>query len=167
MWIVGNSLIDLAAASDSAKADLYGRSALNRYYYAAFLEARRLVVRVNPAWAKPAHSDLPQILTGKFFKVLDSHLGQLLIGGEITDEDRLKRTSNVQTAIQELADLLTMAREVRRLADYEPETLMLAKDGELSLGGTTLRAAKGWDKRVQGLLKVIYRAYVEFAIIKH
>jgi hypothetical protein len=166
MWIVGNSLKETAATEEPAKADLFGRSALNRFYYAVFLEARKLVRRVDPKWATPTHADLPLVLKGRFFEVFENHLMLLSKGGELEHGERLRRVATVRTALEELADLLTMAREVRRIADYEPETLMEIKNGELGLGGTTLPAAMRWQGRAEGLLKVVYRSYVEFAIIK-
>lgn len=168
MRVVGNELADIAVTSgDAARKNLFGRSAVNRYYYSAFLGVRALVVRVDPRWSKPNHSDLPTLLLGEFLKVLDSHLASLEKLGEISKADRAKARSRVRGVLGELANLLSKAREARRIADYEPETLMEVREGALRLKETTLESARAWERRIEMLVGVVHKEYVQFDVIKN
>ncbi|MFP3541518.1 hypothetical protein, partial [Pseudomonas sp. SIMBA_044] len=51
-----------------AIANLYGRSAFNRYYYAAYLSVREMLQSGQPDYAGASHSDLPGLLEGAVLK---------------------------------------------------------------------------------------------------
>ena len=61
LHLVGTTLSTEAKKIDGDIADAYGRSAFNRYYYAAYLTARDLLIKFNPIW-DVSHSDVPNLL---------------------------------------------------------------------------------------------------------
>jgi hypothetical protein len=166
MWVVGRSLADEAStAGDAQRQDLFGRSALNRYYYAAFLEVRSLLRAVNSRWSVMGHADMPDLLTGKFFAVFANQLAAQVRGNQLAPGDASKTRRQVRQALQALADLLRQARETRRIADYEPEIRMELRGGQLRLRETSLAAAREWERRVQFLVGTVRREYRHAAII--
>ncbi len=73
--------------------------------------------------------------------------------------------SVAKAAAWDLSSLLDSAREVRRIADYEPE-LTLTRDGTIIMLGTcTLDAAKKWTRRVDIQAGTILRIYAELGLV--
>jgi len=63
MKIVGDHLTGVAAnRADVSECDLFGRSAFNRYYYAAYLITRDMLTQLDPAWGKTSHGGIPDLL---------------------------------------------------------------------------------------------------------
>jgi hypothetical protein len=63
MRVVADRLADWAASeADADNADLFGRSAFNRYYYAAYLITREMLRKLDPKWAASGHRQIPDLL---------------------------------------------------------------------------------------------------------
>ena len=166
MKIVGDHLAKVAAASgNSTEMDLFSRSAFNRYYYSAFLLLRDVLKSIDPAWATPTHQSLPEVLKGQVLKRLKREIKRAHEAGLIPQArgDVLYRTAT--TAASELSNLLISARETRRLADYEPETLVLKQAGTMKLGQYTIDRAQNWERRVDAQAKTILKIYGELGLI--
>jgi len=166
MQIVGDKLAEIArSSSNKVEIDLFGRSAFNRYYYSAFLTVRTALRRIDSKWETPNHSDVPAMLKGKVLKKLKDEIKKsvdkhLIHAGE---GNRMCVTGN--SAINALNIMLIEAREVRRIADYDPEISLGDTGGSLKLGGTKLSAAAYWESQAEIHVRTLLRIYEDLGII--
>ena len=155
MKIVGDQLAAwaLAQAEDDNK-DLFGRSAFNRYYYAAFLSTRQMLGEFEPKWQRTAHRNIPDLLKGKLKQELKSAIDK----GILTRGKDMQVINQHNSSINALADLLEQAYKVRISADYEPEVRIQQTNKVISLSGHTLTSAEGWLGRAALYCKTIRSA---------
>jgi hypothetical protein len=166
MEIVGDELASSARASvDEHRFDLFGRSAYNRYYYAVFLNVRAVLRRIDSGWGKPAHAAIPTLLRDTLPKRLKKHIQRASRTGLISDGRGKQMYSVAASAASELSSLLDSAREVRRIADYEPELTLTRNGRVIMLGTCTLDAAKKWTRRGEIQAATILRIYAELGLI--
>jgi uncharacterized protein (UPF0332 family) len=163
---VGDHLAGVSMSADEQfKVDLFGRSAYNRYYYSAFLCARSLLKAIDPKWATPTHSDLPSILARNVLDRLRKHIAQATKTRQITEGDGQQMLHRAAVSAKELSRLLITAREIRRIADYEPETLVSRDGSQIRLGGHTIDGARKWRQRAGEQARAIVRVYEQLGII--
>ena len=166
MKIVGDHLADQAVRrSDAHEADLFGRSAFNRYYYSAFLSVRTTLKKIEPNWATPTHQGIPEVLKGQVLVRLKKTINTATKMGRISEIAGKQSYRAANKAAVELANLLTAARETRRLADYEPETPITRDADSIKLGQFTLRAASSWKARVEAQSGTILHIYEQYGLI--
>jgi hypothetical protein len=166
MKIVGDHLAKVAQQSaDRMHIDLFGRSAYNRYYYSAFLHVRSALKTIDIKWATPKHQDVPVVLRGEVLNRLKWHIKFAEANRLISRIQGKQMSRAAAIAASELSNLLVLAREIRRVADYEPEQLV-AKDGlVIKLGECTLSTAKGWPQRADTHAKTILKVYGQLGLI--
>jgi hypothetical protein len=148
MYRVGDKLVAIAiGATDNEEADLFGRSAINRYYYACFLDAREAVLHISPT-LKIRHSQLPTNLEGAVADTVRKEIRRLEreLAISSTDADSYRVTLN--RAVSSLAQTLESAYKLRVTADYEPEKKAIRDKGIVLLDGTTSTKAKDWHREV-------------------
>lgn len=135
--------------------DLFGRSAFNRYYYAAFLVARQLMLAFNPTW-KGSHSSLPSELTGGVLKKVRAAKKSAL---RIGDAQGCAICEAACSALHDLASLLRHGYSVRVIADYRPEIEILAGAGaRFKLDRTDINVADTWPGKARAYAIAIERA---------
>jgi uncharacterized protein (UPF0332 family) len=166
MRIVGEHLANEATNRGvSDERDLFGRSAFNRYYYAAFLAVRAVLRKIEPSWATPTHQGVPVVLKGDVLRRIKKQIRDSEKSGIITHSQGEQYYRAAATAALELSNLLTSARETRRIADYEPET-KISDDGKvMKLGAYSLEAAKSWENRVHAHAGTILNIYDQLGLI--
>lgn len=158
MKIVGDQLAVWALAqTEDDKKDLFGRSAFNRYYYAAFLSARQMLGELETKWKRTAHGNIPGLLRGKLKNKLKSAIDK----GILTREEGMQVIKKHNSSADDLADLLEQAYKVRISADYEPEVRIQQTNKAISLSGHTLTSAKEWPGRAASYCKAIRNAWRE------
>lgn len=142
---------------ESRDFDLFGRSAFNRYYYAAFLEVRSMLRDLNETWAEIPHADIPKLLTGQV---------RTTIKRKQRWATRLGETEAVQicirgaTSAHELAALMGEAYAVRVTADYYPEIAIVSGNrGRFQLNLVHVTTAHDWAGRARGFGQKIKRAW--------
>ena len=145
---VGHFLTDRASrVKNDDEIDAFARSAFNRYYYACYLMARKLVLEMFPNQGRITHKGYPEFLRGKALKKIkkqaDSHRKSALL----TPGQRGKLVNAAANNLVDLADLLEEGYRARVTADYEPEKTVVYADGKLVLEGKSLSTARGWPKR--------------------
>ncbi|USA40186.1 hypothetical protein [Pelagerythrobacter marinus] len=158
MEVVGNHLEAEAARREANlnEFDLFGRSAFNRYYYAAFLLAREMMRKFNPNW-RGSHQGLPDNIVTSTAKVLKEAKRRARKVGDKGLED--KCGVGVYHS-HELAELLRNAYAIRTLADYEPEQLIQRNDkGGISLGLIRISSAKHWPSQARRHIGEIEEAW--------
>jgi hypothetical protein len=166
MRIVGDHLAAVAAGKgDVNEFDLFSRSAFNRYYYSAFLSMRSILKTIDPVWATPSHQSMPEVLKGEVLQRLKRHIRNAQKSGQISLTRGSELFHTAETAASEISNLLTSARETRRLADYEPEAQVSKSGAATTLGSWTLGAASHWEERVKAQSKTILKIYADLGII--
>ncbi|MBE0561763.1 MAG: hypothetical protein IH622_13255 [Ochrobactrum anthropi] len=135
---------DLLSADDR---DVFGRSAYNRYYYAAFLRARDMMRRLNPAqWGELAHANYPEILRGSIRKELKRGKER---SQRIHDNEAVGAFSRALTAADGIANLMRDASRVRVVADYNPDIpIEFLPGGRFSLNNVDITTAHRWVGKV-------------------
>jgi hypothetical protein len=148
MKTVGDKLRDLALNAPSANdADKFGRSAFNRYYYAAFLVVRSALMNIDPGWARSPHKDLPSLLKGRIYKKTRDQALRLERARQLSPQKRAELITSIRICVEDLAQVLEAGYSARCVADYTPEEPALVRNGNLQLGGVTAATAQRWPDR--------------------
>ncbi|XHS78108.1 hypothetical protein ACFJGW_20660 [Burkholderiaceae bacterium UC74_6] len=139
-------------------ADLFGRSAFNRYYYATFLEVKGGLGALRDEWTRNiAHADLPQILRGQVKKQLAAGKRKAM---RADDYKSAGICASADSAAEDLAKLLDAGRATRVTADYHPEIPVdFASAPDFQLDTVGVQAAQTWPHRARGYLQVISNAW--------
>lgn len=150
MKVVADKLKEIALAADTDhQVDQFGRSAFNRYYYAAYLEVRKNLMEINSAWARAAHTNLPNVLTININKSAKRRAINLNKKGLLTKADMSRILQSIRIYCDELSTILQSGYEARKYADYFPEEIVTRKSDNLSLHNYTIRAAQSWPIRAE------------------
>lgn len=165
MGIVGSHLANAANEKAGMEKDSFARSAFNRYYYSAFLEIRSVLQQLNPAWSRPNHADVPELLEKAAIKQIKLEVKKAEDKGLLKRGQAESIRTRSNAAASELASLFTTAREVRRIADYEPEILVQIDGNKYTLNSYSLASAAGWKKQVSVQSKTLLKVYSELGLI--
>lgn len=146
MHRVGAALLQKAMAAHAAdEADVFGRSAFNRYYYATYLITRKMLQQLNPSWSGTAHKNIPSLLTQTVVRHVRETSRSQERQGLIKDAGSLCRW--VAQNASSLADMMKEAYEVRCIADYEPETQIQRSGKVIKLADHSTHEAENWPGR--------------------
>lgn len=144
---VGEQLTEIAVrADDTTVVDLFGRSAINRYYYACFLETRKAVRAIRPSLTI-THKQLPDDLKGTIVRTVRKEIKRKRKSGLISRSFADSSGVMVNQLVGDLAELLTKAYKLRVIADYEPEIRAYKESGHVVLGGSSTVDARDWHRR--------------------
>lgn len=156
MKIVGEKLEDIALKErDLLSKDLFGRSAFNRYYYAAFLITRKMLGELNFPWKFTPHKEIPNLLNTGVRKGVLSRLRKDAKKGLITEGQKSNLITKLNRATSDLSSLLDEAYDIRVIADYEPEVPISEEGRKLVLKEHKLTTARGWANRASAHCKEI------------
>jgi len=146
----------LSLTSDGGR-DLFGRSAFNRYYYAAFLKVQSSLRQHRPDWANHGHSKLPRILKEEVFKELKTSFE---IGRKTGDTEVKKLCSDAMSAAKNLACLLEEGYAVRVTADYRPDVAVdFISARDFKLNEIAVSQAHSWPTKAIGFVSTLERAW--------
>ena len=153
---VGVALENIALdASGTAEKDLFGRSAFNRYYYAAFLQTREMLGQFKSGWKKTPHKGIPELLKTQVKRQVSSKLKKAVKKELVSEQERSRILTKLNRATSELSNLLAEAYDIRVIADYESETLLASDGRTLTLNEYKLATANGWANRASAYCKDI------------
>lgn len=141
---VGEHLSATAKANAGAIADAYGRSAFNRYYYAAYLEVRELLGQLNADWANQSHANIPKLLEDAVLRKMKTEARKQRQVGAISDSDVERLSRQASSAASAIANTLRTAYSVRVTSDYKPEHVVSFVRGTFSLLTHTDGEARSW-----------------------
>jgi hypothetical protein len=130
------------SCKESDEIDVFGRSAFSRYYYATFWVVRSTLGAIDPKWAEPAHSVIPDILRGAVKKKITVQLKAGLLPHSQSAELRARANGSVSS----LASLLEKAYLLRVTADYKPELTAIKSGGIITFGEMKISEAANWPK---------------------
>lgn len=160
MKVVGDQLEKWARSqSESHEKDLFGRSAFNRYYYAAFLITREMLGNYKSEWKRTPHAAIPDLLEKSLPKSVLNQLNNYQKKGLMTSRDVSRLRTTLKTATSELANLLREAYEIRVIADYEPEMVITIKENAILLNHHNLSSASNWADHANSYCKTIYKVW--------
>lgn len=167
MQIVGNELERLALDNPNpVEADLLGRSAFNRYYYASFLITRRTLGIMRGSWKGTAHAEIPNLLEVGLKKPAQTQIAKLLRAGLVDKSEQSKMLSELKWIGTELAQLLKQAYDARILADYEPEIKTVREGNVILLRAYKLTTAKAWPNRAEFLCSRLLKLWREIGFVE-
>jgi hypothetical protein len=131
------------------QADVFGRSAFNRYYYATFIRTRKLFASLNPAWKQLPHKDYPAVLRGQIRKHFKDAQRK---AAKIGDNELVSACSKAASYSSELADIFLTSNTIRVVADYDPDELIkFIDDARFSLRGVKITTAHEWLSKADSL----------------
>ncbi len=165
MQYVGSELERLARINtDPNSADLLGRSAFNRYYYAAFLITRKTLGYMQPNWKGTAHAEIPNLLTTGLRKPAKAALKQQVKLGLLDKGDESRLLGDLNATGNELAQMLTLAYDARILADYEPEVKTTKNGDIIYLKNHKLTTARQWPNQAERHCVKLRRIWKEIGL---
>jgi len=129
-------------------ADAYGRTAFNRYYYAAFLSTRELLIHVERSWSQPRHNNIPTLLKKTLVERLRTDVNRLRTKGVFTDGKAKSVLNKAISSATEMASILETAYIARVTADYEPEQKVVFEASTFRLATYTEAEARHWPTRI-------------------
>ncbi len=118
MHAVGHHLRTYAHHNEVPERDAFARSAFNRYYYGCFLLVRSTLIEINVPPKDIKHGKIKDILEGEIARKLRNARRQ---AQRNEDGTLVKKIDGALRAIQPLQKLIEKARQVREVADYQPE----------------------------------------------
>lgn len=162
---VADSLTSQAVASGNADdADLFGRSAFNRYYYGVYLAVRAMLQVGHPDIQRFPHKDLPVELTGRV-RTRIMEVSRQQIRRKLLDEGQAARlTDSATTALRELAEILREGYRIRVVADYDPSARAVVHDGHVLLQDKTTDAARQWGRRADRAIGQVKRVWRQLGL---
>jgi len=165
MQIVGDELERLALSEgDHSSSDLLGRSAFNRYYYAAFLITRETIGSMKSNWKGTAHAEIPNLLEKGLRKPARAAIKRQVQSGILDSGDESRLLSDLNSSGAELAQLLKQAYDARILADYEPEIKTTRSGRVIMLKSYKLSTAKEWPGRANTICARLLRIWKEIGL---
>lgn len=148
MKCVGDKLCEWAVNTpDGSVANMFGRSSFNRYYYAAYLNVRSILLGINADWAHCSHKDLPVILTKTILNSAKKQARRLEQAGQLSAQEKASLLDTLRICTNDLGELLKTAYEIRCIADYRPEIQAVSVGKDIQLGSCNASAAKNWPDR--------------------
>lgn len=136
--------------------DLYGRTAFNRFYYAAFLTLRATLSTQIKGWPR-THASIPQFLKGQVCRSLKDGIKR---ARRSEDNELEKLCERAKSAAIELATLMELGYLVRVVADYQPEELVKFHENEdFTLRTTNGSTAERWPSQVNAWAQTVRSAW--------
>lgn len=165
MKIVGNKLAEWANhETEVSDADLFGKSAFNRYYYSAYLITRELLQELNPEWTRQPHKGIPELLKKAIVKKVKFNIKKAEKLETMTHGEASKLKSIIMTATNELANLLSSAYEIRITADYEPDIHIVKSGAVFYLNKESIASAKKWPDQASSYTTSIRKVWKEVGL---
>jgi hypothetical protein len=165
MKVVGQILEQLAIDDDDElKSDMLGRSAFNRYYYAAFLVTRETLGKMQPNWKGTVHAEIPNLLKNGLKKPARAAIKRQKRSGLIGEGDSSRMLTEINVTGNELAELMALAYDARILADYEPEVKTTKTGNVISLKSFKLSSAKNWPDRANQHCSKLLKVWREIGL---
>jgi hypothetical protein len=163
--IVADLLSNVAKTRHADEADAFGRTAFNRYYYAAFLSTRDLLIQIERGWSRTPHGNIPSLLEEDLLKRLRTKLKPLQIKGIVPDSRAKSLISQAGAAAGEMASILRTAYKVRVAADYEPDEKVTFEPATFRLATHTEAEARNWLLRIDRSKGIILNVAKEIGLV--
>jgi hypothetical protein len=153
----------LGVAGDDA--DAFGRSAFNRFYYAAYLSVRDLLIRIDDAWGRQSHKTVPDLLEQAVLHRMRQQAKKLAKTGVLTHARQQQINSQANMAAADIASILRGAYTVRVTADYAPEVRVTFISSGFRLENHSFDEARLWHDRIGKSKSTLLRISRELGIV--
>lgn len=158
---VAHHLQTEALARPTHERDSFGRSAFNRFYYAAFLSVSRVLKALDPGWAGIPHKDIPALVRGQIRATL--RRGEQK-ANRVGDRATASECGRAIALCHDLAELMTLGYAVRVAADYQEDVAVDFSDGvDFRLATVPVSTAKQWPRRATAYAESIQRAWSQIS----
>lgn len=155
-----NEAINRIQARDK---DAFGRSSFNRFYYAAFIEARNMMAGLRVEWAKLPHKQIPTVLRDSIAQDFKDASRKAL---RVQDNATAHACSTAITAAKGLADLLESSFATRVVADYRLDTMVIFdKVPDFTLNAVPISVARHWPSKAKGFAHSIANGWRQAGVI--
>jgi hypothetical protein len=162
---VADHLSQEAKSRHADEADAFGRTAFNRYYYAAFLSTRELLLQINASWSGGSHSNIPDLLEGALLNRFRTELKRQRTRGIVPEGRAKSLLSQAGAAAGDMASILRVAYKVRVVSDYEPEEKVAFEPATFRLATHTEAEAKLWLVRIDRSKGIILSVAKEVGLV--
>lgn len=132
--------------ADDPAADLFARSAFNRYYYAAYLLVRATLFELEGHRATN-HASLPQHLNGDFRRTVLRRVERAFRSNWLSAQRHGQLRHKTLDAVTNLSQMLIDAYSVRIVADYEIEIKAAFSNTSITLHGCKDSEAAHWHRK--------------------
>jgi len=136
--------------------DAFGRSSFNRYYYAAFIEARNMMSKLRVEWTRLPHKQIPTVLRESVGQDLKQAQKKAI---RVDDKATVQACTTAITASKGLADLLETSFATRVVADYRLETMVLFVNQDYTLNSVPISVARHWPSKARGFSNSILQGW--------
>lgn len=165
MQVVGDKLQEWAKSEkEDCAADLFGRSAFNRYYYSAYLVTRAMLFELDPHWARMSHKAIPDFLQNGFPNRVRKEIQRALKSNMINAGRASRYRTTLNSSTSNLANLLLRAYDIRVVADYEPDKAIIINGTIMILESETASSASHWHNKASLYTKEILRIWKELGL---
>ncbi|TCT81688.1 hypothetical protein EDC48_12846 [Gibbsiella quercinecans] len=146
-------------------ADAFGRSALNRYYYATYISVREFLGTMDKSWEGQSHGTIPPLLEGELLKRIRTAAASQERLGLITTPKSKGYISSASNAASSIASILKSAYSIRVISDYKPNIKLTFNNGGFSCGGHTDSEARSWKSKVDAQKGILLNISRELGIV--
>lgn len=162
---VADHLAQVAKARTADEADAFGRTAFNRYYYAAFLSTRELLAQIDRSWSRAPHGNIPELLELDLIKRLRAALKPLRAEGLVPEGRARSLINQARAAGGDMASILRTANKVRVTADYLPDEKVVFEPTTFRLATHTEAEAKRWLLRIDRNKGIVLNVAKEVGLV--
>lgn len=160
MRSVGDFLKKSSSERSDDEKDAFARSAYNRYYYAAFLAVRPLILEQKGDTFEVKHKQIPEILKGEITREIKRYKKDIQRFGYSKETSREISLCDASIKFaKSLAELMEIAYQVRVTADYNPEKKVSIQqklgNTEFFLDNVSSTIASEWENTASGHVKNI------------
>ncbi|WP_322014885.1 hypothetical protein [Paraburkholderia sp. J12] len=156
--------VQAVSSGNQVDANLFGRSAFNRYYYSVYLSTREMIAIGHPEIKKLKHKELPDLLIGKIQERIQEEAARQKKRHLLTDGQASQLIQSARQALSELANILREGYHIRVVADYEPAVIAVVANGHVTLEQKTSDAARNWGRRAQYCIGQVRRVWRQLGI---
>lgn len=165
MELVADTLTTRAlAAANLSEANLFGRSAFNRYYYGVYLAVREMLRVGHPEIYQVKHKELPDQLVGKVRSRIVDEAKRQVKKKVLSDSEAERLIHKSTVALQDLAEILRDGFRIRVIADYDPEVEATVENGHIVLDDRTSDAARNWGVRASRSIGQVQKVWRQLGI---
>jgi len=141
--------------------DAFARSTFNRFYYAAFLEVRDLLKRIDyDAWDTVGHKAYPDVLQS----IQKNFRAEATRARKASDTETSRSISKASDALRTISEIMAAAYISRVTADYNIEIPVKFGEGDVFyINSVSVKDAKSWYRSISKLVPVIRQAWMQIS----
>ena len=158
MKVVGDALKDWALSyTDESYINWFGKSAVNRYYYATLWEIVNSLYPLDNNIINLNHSSLPEKLKNRFKRNLKKHVDKQHKANIITEKEKKKFYHKINRSTKNLSLLMENAYHLRVRADYRLNCQIKKDHNVLYIDEVKFSEIERWQNKAEKEIQIIYK----------